>query len=102
MLRAARGCEAVKGMEGIALIFGGQGWAEENCTLTKASLEKLAANAYPGTVFLHVRVWMPKMAQRAAAEDAHAVPGQPGKCLHNPYRRSQWKSFGAENVTCSI
>ncbi|HIK21904.1 MAG TPA: hypothetical protein IGR15_12835 [Synechococcus sp. M44_DOE_062] len=67
---AARGYEAVKQMEAIALIFGGQASAEENYALTKASLKELAANAYPGAVFLHVRVWMPKMAQRAAAEDA--------------------------------
>jgi len=67
---AARAYAAVKDQEAIALIFGGQTPAEENYALVRAMLKELAQNNYQGAVLLHVRVWLPKMAQRAASEDA--------------------------------
>ncbi len=67
---AARAFAALRDQEAVALVFGGQTPAEENYVLVKAMLKELAANDYPGAVLLHVRVWLPKMAQRAAAEDA--------------------------------
>jgi hypothetical protein len=75
----ARAYAAVKEQEAVALIFGGQTPAEENYALVKASLKELAANAYPGAIFLHMRVWLPKMAQRAAAEDAQIAQYLAGK-----------------------
>ncbi len=66
---AARVFAALRDQDAIALIFGGQTPAEENYALVKAMLKELAANDYPGAVLLHVRVWLPKMAQRAATED---------------------------------
>lgn len=67
---AARAFAALRDQDAVALIFGGQTTAEENYALVKAMLKELATNDYAGAVLLHVRVWLPKMAQRAAAEDA--------------------------------
>lgn len=67
---AARAFAAVRDQDAIALIFGGQTPAEENYPLVKAMLKQLADNDYKGALLLHVRVWLPKMAQRAASEDA--------------------------------
>lgn len=67
---AARAFAAVRDQDAVALIFGGQTPAEENYAMVKAMLKELAENDYKGAVLLHVRVWLPKMAQRAASEDA--------------------------------
>lgn len=61
--------EAFKGRDAVALIFGGQVPAEENYALTKATLRALAEANHPGALFLHLRVWVPKFAEKAAAED---------------------------------
>jgi len=76
---AARAYAAVKDQEAIALIFGGQTPAEENYALVRAMLKELAQNDYQGAVLLHVRVWLPKMAQRAASEDAQIAQYLAGK-----------------------
>ena len=67
---AARAFATLRDQDAVALIFGGQTSAEENYAMVKAMLKELAQNDYKGAVLLHVRVWMPKMAQRAASEDA--------------------------------
>lgn len=67
---AGRAFASVRGQDAVALVFGGQTPAEENYAMVKAMLKELAANDYQGAVLLHVRVWLPKMAQRAASEDA--------------------------------
>jgi len=61
--------DAFKDRDAVALIFGGQVPAEENYALTKASLRALADANYGGALFLHLRLWVPKFAERAAAED---------------------------------
>ncbi len=66
---AATAVSAIKDRDAIALIFGGQVSAEENYALTKASLRALAEVNYQGALFLHLRVWVPKFAEKAAAED---------------------------------
>lgn len=67
---AGQAYAAIQGQDAVALIFGGQTPVEENYALVKAMLKELAAKDYKGAILLHVRVWLPKMAQRAASEDA--------------------------------
>lgn len=67
---AQRAFAAVKDQDAVALLFGGQTAAEENYAMVRAMLKELAANDYKGAIFLHVRVWAPRLAQRAASEDA--------------------------------
>lgn len=76
---AVRLADTVKGSDAVALLFGGQTPAEENYALVKAALQALAEQNYPGAILLHVRVWLPKMAQRAAAEDAKIAQYLAGK-----------------------
>ncbi|MCS6781042.1 MAG: hypothetical protein NZ555_15225 [Geminicoccaceae bacterium] len=66
---AAAAVEAFNGRDAVALIFGGQVPAEENYALTKAALRALADANYRGALFLHLRVWVPKFAEKAALED---------------------------------
>ncbi|MCX7631396.1 MAG: hypothetical protein N2038_14255 [Geminicoccaceae bacterium] len=66
---AAAAIDSLKGRDAVALIFGGQVPAEENYALTKAALRALADANYQGALFLHLRVWVPKFAEKAAAED---------------------------------
>ncbi len=63
----------------VGLIFGGQRSLEDNQALTTASLKALAAANYPGAVFLHVRVWAPQLAQKAAAADPEIARYLAGK-----------------------
>ncbi len=66
---AAAAVEAFRGRDAVALIFGGQVPAEDNYALTKAALRALADANYQGALFLHLRVWVPKFAEKAALED---------------------------------
>lgn len=56
--------------DAVALVFGGQTPMEQNYALVKATLKTLAEANYEGELFYHVAVWMPKMLEKAAAEDA--------------------------------
>lgn len=76
---AANAYTALRDQDAVALIFGGQTSAEENYAMVKTMLKELAANDYKGALFLHVRVWLPKMAQRAASEDAQIAQYLAGK-----------------------
>ncbi|MDW8322729.1 MAG: hypothetical protein RMK60_01375 [Burkholderiales bacterium] len=76
---AARAFAALREQEAVALIFGGQTPVEENYAMVKAMLKELAAADYKGAVFLHLRVWVPKMAQRAASEDEQIARYLAGK-----------------------
>jgi hypothetical protein len=67
---AASSVAALTKQEGVALVFGGQMSLDENAALVKATLAELARSNYAGPLFLHVRVWAPRLAARAAAEDA--------------------------------
>ncbi|MEJ7555110.1 MAG: hypothetical protein WKI49_06685 [Aquificaceae bacterium] len=53
----------------VALIYGGQASPEVNYNLTKATLRRLADADYKGAIFFHLRIWVPKMIERAAQED---------------------------------
>ncbi|MDW8342814.1 MAG: hypothetical protein RMK73_15125 [Geminicoccaceae bacterium] len=66
---AAPAVAAFKDRNAVALIFGGQMSPEENYALTKAALRALAEADYKGALFLHLRIWVPKFAEKAAAED---------------------------------
>lgn len=56
--------------DAVALVFGGQTPMEQNYAMVKATLKTLAEANYEGELFYHVAVWMPKMLEKAAAEDA--------------------------------
>ncbi len=55
--------------EAVALIFGGQASLEVNYGLTKNALQALAEANYGGALFFHLRIWGPKLVERAAQED---------------------------------
>jgi homoserine acetyltransferase len=76
---AAAAVTAMADRAAVALIFGGQTPAEENAALTLETLRALAAANYAGAVFLHVRVWAPGFAQKAAAADAAVAAYLAGK-----------------------
>lgn len=61
--------ETLTNRDAVALVFGGQMSADENDALTKAALAEMARTQYPGALFFHLRVWVPRFVQRAAAED---------------------------------
>lgn len=67
---AAAAVAALGGRDGVALVFGGQLPAEENTALVKATLQELARTNYPGAIFFHLRVWVPQLPAKIAAEDA--------------------------------
>lgn len=56
--------------DAVALVFGGQTPMEQNYDMVKATLKTLAEANYEGELFYHVAVWMPKMLEKVAAEDA--------------------------------
>lgn len=56
--------------DAVALVFGGQTPPEQNYALVKATLSELAQASYEGAIVYHVAVWMPKMIEKVAAEDA--------------------------------
>lgn len=61
--------ESLANRDAVALIFGGQMSPDENYALAKAALAELARAQYPGALFFHLRVWVPRFVQRAASED---------------------------------
>lgn len=61
--------ESLTNRDAVALIFGGQMSPDENYALAKAALSELARAQYPGALFFHLRVWVPRFVQRAASED---------------------------------
>lgn len=66
---AAAAVSSLAGRDGVALVFGGQLSAEENAALVKAALQELARVDYPGAVLFHLRVWVPQLPAKVAAED---------------------------------
>lgn len=67
---AAAAVASLAGRDGVALVFGGQVSAEDNAAFVKATLQELARSNYPGAIFFHLRVWVPQLPAKVAAEDA--------------------------------
>lgn len=67
---AASAYANIKDKAVIAVLFGGQTPASENAAMVKALLGELAKANYQGPIFLHLAVWVGKMAEKAASEDA--------------------------------
>lgn len=67
---AASAVHALRGQEGVGLLFGGQAGHRENLPLVRASLQALQAEDYRGTVFLHLRLWLAGQLTQLAQEDA--------------------------------